>query len=65
MEANVNGMKEEMKKMRGEMRQIGRGLQAGMARIVAVARGRSTDNGRQNGAATCCDQRAEGECTGG
>ena len=34
-----NGMKDEMEKMRGEMQQIGRGLQAGTARIVAVARG--------------------------
>ena len=35
MEANIN---EEMKKMRGEMQQIGRGLQVGTARIVAVAK---------------------------
>ena len=32
-------MKDEMEKMRGEMQQIGRGLQAGTARIVAVAMG--------------------------
>jgi len=39
---NANGikeeMKDEMKKMRGEMQQIGRGLQAGTAKIVAIAR---------------------------
>ena len=40
MEAKIKEeMKDEMKKMRGEMQQIGRGLQAGTARIVAVARG--------------------------
>ena len=34
MEANTNGMKEEMKEMRGEMQNMGRSLQAGMKAIA-------------------------------
>ena len=41
MEANTNGikeeMKDEMKKMRGEMQKMGHGLQAGTARMLAIA----------------------------
>ena len=36
MKEETNGMKEQMKEMRGEMQQIGRGLQAGTARMLAI-----------------------------
>ena len=66
MKANTNGikeeMKEEMKEMRGEMQQIGRSLQAGIKAIVCSE---TRTSEKKNGDATCWDERAEGECTGG
>ena len=50
MKNETNGIKEEMKdeikKMRGEMRQMGHGLQAGMKAIIAVARDETRNMGR-------------------
>ena len=57
--------KNTIQTMRGEMRQMGRGCAGGHGENSGSGEGRSTDNGRQNGDATCYDQRAGGECTGG
>ena len=42
MDGNTNGMKEEMREMRGEMQNMGRGLQAG---IMAMARDKTRTAG--------------------
>ena len=69
----MQGMKEEinnkmdtntdkMEKIRGEMWQMGHGLQAG---IMALAYDETRTARKKSGGATCWDGRAEGECTSG